>query len=97
MTFSSASGVFSVYSQAIDRIYDTYIDEDSLRICDDTICQIANTLEARPYSSREFISMMGQYLEQHHPTAESIVLEAYRRAIPIFVPALHRNRWFSGR
>jgi deoxyhypusine synthase len=72
---------------AIDRIYDTYIDEDSLRICDDTICQIANTLDARPYSSREFIFKMGQYLEQHHPTAESIVLEAYRRAIPIFVPA----------
>ena len=33
-----------------DRIYDTLIDEDQLRICDDTICQIANDLPARPYS-----------------------------------------------
>ncbi len=73
--------------KAIDRIYDTYIDEDSLRICDDTITQIADTLEPRPYSSREFIVAMGQYLEQKHPAAESIVLEAYRRGVPIFVPA----------
>jgi deoxyhypusine synthase len=72
---------------AIDRIYDTYIDEDELRACDDTIRQISESLEARPYSSREFIHAMGAYLEQHHPKAESIVLEAYRRHIPIFVPA----------
>jgi deoxyhypusine synthase len=72
---------------AIDRIYDTFIDEDELRICDDTIRQIAETLEPRAYSSREFIWEMGRYLEQHHKGAESIVLEAYRRDIPIFVPA----------
>ena len=29
---------------AIDRIYDTLIDEDHLRICDQTICDIANQL-----------------------------------------------------
>ncbi len=72
---------------AIDRIYDTYIDEDELRICDDTIRQIADSLPPRPYSSREFISEMGSYLAEHHPSAESIVLEAYRRDVPIFVPA----------
>src|SRR6202000_2609759 len=27
----------------IDRIYDTFIDEEELRICDDTIAQICNT------------------------------------------------------
>ena len=47
---------------SIDRIYDTYIDEDDLRVCDDTIGEIANSLEARPYSSREFIAEMGKYL-----------------------------------
>lgn len=71
----------------IDRIYDTYIDEDQLRICDETICQIANTLEAKPYSSREFLIHMGAYLEKHHPEAESIVLTAYRKKVPLFVPA----------
>src|SRR5690349_4233113 len=38
---------------AIDRIYDTLIDEDELRICDDTIKQIADAVEPRPYSSRD--------------------------------------------
>lgn len=71
----------------IDRIYDTYIDEDQLRVCDETIRQIADTIEPRAYSSREFIYEMGRHLDKHFPSAESIVLEAYRRAIPIFVPA----------
>ncbi len=39
----------------IDRIYDTLIDEDELRICDDTTRIIADELPPRPYSSREFI------------------------------------------
>lgn len=73
---------------SIDRIYDTLIDEDELRVCDDTITQVANQLESRPYSSREFIGEMGRWLTQNgHEEAESIVLEAYKRDVPIFVPA----------
>nr|BCX01314.1 MAG: deoxyhypusine synthase-like protein [Bacteroidota bacterium] len=73
----------------IDRIYDTYIDEDELRICDFTIARIADALEPRPYSSREFIYEMGRYLEaQGGPAAEdSVVYAAYRHGVPIFVPA----------
>lgn len=72
---------------AIDRIYDTLIDEDQLRICDNTICDIANSLAPRAYSSREFIHEMGRYLEQHGKNKESIVLRAYQKNVPIFVPA----------
>ncbi|VVC77056.1 Deoxyhypusine synthase-like protein [Aquicella siphonis] len=72
---------------AIDRIYDTLIDEDQLRICDDTICQIADSLPPRAYSSREFISEMGKYLEKHGKNKDSIVLRAYQKSIPVFVPA----------
>lgn len=72
---------------AIDRIYDTLIDEDHLRICDDTICQIANQLEPRPYSSREFLQEMGKYLETQGRNPDSIVLSAYKKNVPIFVPA----------
>src|SRR6201747_1908069 len=39
----------------IDRIYDTFIDEEELRECDETTHQITNSLDPRPYSSREFI------------------------------------------
>lgn len=71
----------------IDRIYDTFIDEDDLRVCDNTIAVIADELEARPYSSREFIAEMGKYLQRHGKTQESIVLAAYERNVPIFCPA----------
>ena len=39
----------------IDRIYDTYIDENELQMCDKTICEIADNLEPKSYTSREFI------------------------------------------
>ncbi|MSO19537.1 MAG: deoxyhypusine synthase [Acidobacteria bacterium] len=72
----------------IDRIYDTLIDEEELRICDDTTKQIADALEPRAYSSREFIIEMGAYLEKHGcKTPDSIVYEAYKKQVPIFCPA----------
>ena len=64
----------------IDRIYDTLIDEDDLRVCDETTRQIADALEPRPYSSREFIREMGVYLERHGcKTTDSIVLRGVSR------------------
>jgi deoxyhypusine synthase len=72
----------------IDRIYDTLIDEDELRVCDDRIRQIADELDPRSYSSREFIRAMGAHLERHGcKTPDSIVMEAYWRDVPIFCPA----------
>lgn len=72
----------------IDRIYDTLIDEDNLRSCDDTIRVLADELEPRPYSSREFIRAMGAYLERTGcKTKDSIVYEAYQQDVPIFCPA----------
>jgi deoxyhypusine synthase len=72
---------------SIDRIYDTLIDEDHLRICDDTIAQIANSMQPKAYSSREFIREMGKYLVKNAKNKESIVLRAHEKEIPIFVPA----------
>lgn len=72
----------------IDRIYDTLIDEDELRVCDETVRKIADSLEPRPYTSREFIAEMGKYLsEVGAKTDASIVLEAFREDVPIFCPA----------
>jgi deoxyhypusine synthase len=74
---------------AIDRIYDTFIDEDELRICDETCKKICDSLETRPYSSREFIWEMGKYLENNGgPKVEdSVIYAAYKKNVPIFVPA----------
>jgi deoxyhypusine synthase len=73
----------------IDRIYDTYIDEDELRICDDTTAEIFNGLDPRPYSSRELLWEFGRYLESKGgPKADdSVIYSAYRKNVPIFVPA----------
>jgi deoxyhypusine synthase len=71
----------------IDRIYDTYIDEDDLRVCDFTIGDIANNLPPKPYSSREFIAEMGKWLTINAKNRESVVLAAYEHDVPIFVPA----------
>lgn len=71
----------------ISRIYDTYIDEDQLCACDDTIRALADSLEPRAYSSREFIREMGRHLREHSPDQGSIVQECYEQGVPIFVPA----------
>jgi deoxyhypusine synthase len=76
----------------IDRIYDTFIDEEELRHCDETTEKIANSLPTRPHSSREFIRAMGAYLADNGRTpakgaGDSIVLAAYEKDVPIFCPA----------
>ena len=71
----------------IDRIYDTFIDEDELQKCDKTILDIADSLESRPYSSREFIGQMGKYLHNNNMAPDSIIRLAYEKKIPIFCPA----------
>ena len=48
----------------IDRIYDTYIDEEELQACDKTICEIANSLKPGAYTSREFIKEIGKFLKK---------------------------------
>ena len=84
------SGMFDaeLREMQIDRIYDTLIDEDELRICDDVMRQITDDLDPRPYSSREFVREMGGYLDRVGcKTPDSIVYEAYKHGVPIFVPA----------
>ena len=73
----------------IDRIYDTYIDEDELRICDDTCAKIFNSMEAKPYSSREFLIAFGRYLENNGgpKVDDSVIWAAYKKNVPIFIPA----------
>ncbi|MDX9791134.1 MAG: deoxyhypusine synthase [Candidatus Kapaibacterium sp.] len=71
----------------IDRIYDTYIDEEDLRVCDMTIAEIANSLSPKAYSSREFIREMGKWLVMNNKGEGSIIRTAYEKGVPIFCPA----------
>jgi len=71
----------------IDRIYDTYIDEEELQTCDKTICDIADNLEPRPYTSREFVKEIGKYLKTNAKKKNSLIETAYDKNVPIFCPA----------
>jgi len=72
----------------IDRIYDTYIDEEQLQACDKTVKIIADKLEKRPYSSREFIWEMGKYLASGKAKKKNSLIQiCYEKNVPIFCPA----------
>jgi deoxyhypusine synthase len=72
----------------IDRIYDTYIDEEELQHCDRTIKEIADMLPPKPYSSRAFIHEMGRWLADGHAVKQaSLVQTAYEHGVPVFCPA----------
>ncbi len=71
----------------IDRIYDTYIDEEELQLCDKTIGEIADKLEQKTYTSREFIKEIGKYLKSNAKKKGSLIETAYDNNVPIFCPA----------
>src|SRR3954470_24336799 len=81
----------------IDRIYDTYIDEEQLQDCDHTIGLIADSLEPRPHSSRAFIREMGKWLSEGNAKKQDSLVElAYDHDVPIFCPAFtDSSAWFG--
>ena len=90
--YKYGNGDAELREMMIDRIYDTFIDEEELRICDETTEKIINSMKPGAYSSREYIQQMGKYLKDNGRTpqngnADSIVLAAYELDVPIFCPA----------
>jgi deoxyhypusine synthase len=72
----------------IDRIYDTYIDEEELQHCDKVIGDIADGMKPAAYSSRAFIKEMGRWLKgRKNRKKESLVETCYDMDVPIFCPA----------
>lgn len=72
----------------IDRIYDTYIDEEELQLCDKIIGEIADGMAPGPYSSRAFINEMGRWLKSRKGRKKNSLVElAYDHDVPIFCPA----------
>lgn len=87
--FKSGTRDGELRGHMIDRIYDTFIDEEELRVCDETTQKIFDELEPRPYSSRELLREFGAYLDRTGgpKRPDSITYEAYKKEVPIFVPA----------
>jgi deoxyhypusine synthase len=70
----------------IDRLYDTFIDEEKYWATDLAISAFADTLSGRCMSSREFLALLAP---QARGDKGSILGACARRGVPLFVPALN--------
>src|SRR5450759_3676154 len=77
----------ALQAEHIDRVYDTYAREDEFCENDEWIAAFALTLEQRPYTSREFIYRLGEYL-WNETGQEGILTAAYKANVPVFCPAI---------
>src|SRR6185369_14781165 len=79
------SGLFDgeLREHALDRIYDTLIDEEELRVCDETTQKVFEEMEPGQHSSRVFIRALGEYLDKNGgpKCADSLVYECYKRDV----------------
>ena len=71
----------------IDRVYDTYASEEEFISNDNWIAEFATTLELRPYTTREFLHLLGGHLWTT-TGRDGILTAAYRANVPIFCPAI---------
>ena len=71
----------------IDRVYDTYASEDEFVDNDEWIAGFAAGLEHRPYTSREFLYVLGKHLWDT-TARDGILTAAYRASVPIFCPGI---------
>lgn len=69
----------------IDRIYDTYVDEEKFNILDTKIGRFADELPPGEYSSRSFLLELSKDIDDPN----SILGTAYRHGVPVFSPALN--------
>jgi len=69
----------------IDRIYDTYVDEEKFMETDTWLGYLADELPPGNYSSRAYLDFVGSKLDDEN----SIVRAAHLRGVPMFAPALN--------
>lgn len=77
----------ALQAEHIDRVYDTLVDEEEFIDNDKWIAAFAATLEPRPYTSREFLHLLGGHLWRD-TGREGILTAAYRANVPVFCPAI---------
>ena len=69
----------------IDRIYDTYVDEDKFLETDAWCGQLADQLPEGNYSTRQYLDFIGSNLDDEN----SIVRQCHLCGVPVFSPAMN--------
>ena len=77
----------ALQAEHIDRVYDTFVDEDEFVDNDNWIADFVATLERRPFTTREFLYRLGEHLWRE-TGRDGILTSAYRAQVPIFCPAI---------
>jgi len=85
-----------LYQHGIDRIYDTFGDEEKYRLIDEKIATLADGIRAENsgvvvMSSREFLHELGGLIDREGKKDEkenSFLWNCWRHKVPVFVPAL---------
>ncbi len=79
----------------IDRLYDSYIDEDFLRACDGYVSYMADDPKlAGPRTSRQFIQHLGESILNRRayndltPKNNGVIAAVARNGVPMWIPAL---------
>jgi deoxyhypusine synthase len=70
----------------IDRLYDTFIDEEKYWATDLAVSRFADSLAPQSLSSRAFLALLA---EKARADRDSILGACARRGVPLFVPALN--------
>ncbi len=71
----------------IDRMYDVFALEEEFNSSDEYIYSFSNTLERRPYTTREFLYLMGEDLSKRS-RKEGILTAAYKAGVHVYCPAI---------
>ncbi len=74
-----------LHERMIDRIYDTYVDEEKFRETDLDIGEIMEGVGPGRYSTREFMAILG---ERCSHDGDSILGNAFKEGVPIYCPAI---------
>ena len=70
----------------IDRIYDTFAKDDEFEKTDAYIAEFASELERRPYTTREFLHLLGKKLSER--PEQGMLTSASEAGVPIYCPAI---------
>ncbi|OGP11464.1 MAG: deoxyhypusine synthase [Deltaproteobacteria bacterium RIFCSPLOWO2_12_FULL_43_16] len=73
--------------EGIDRIYDVFAVEDEFQSADAYCYRFSKTLEKKPYTTREFLYLLGKQLSKG-AKEDGILTAAYKTNIPVYCPAI---------
>ena len=69
----------------IDRIYDTYVDEEKFIRTDEWCGRIADTMGPGAFSSRQYLAHLSAHIED----PSSILHQCRKKGVPVFCPAIN--------